>query len=155
MGDAGELGSNLTWFLSSRKLAGAAVGRKDLGTRMSGGVEQNDGSAQFLLGANCGPQASWLPDHPQTCWGRDDLPGQGTNLAKGRNVPGPKGGTISRETPGYLGSLEPLPDLWRRRWQPTLVSLSGESHGQRVLAGHSPQGRKESDTTEQLITHAS
>ena len=39
MGDAGELGSNLIWFLSSRKLPVATVGRKDLGTRVSGGIE--------------------------------------------------------------------------------------------------------------------
>ena len=29
-----------------------------------------------------------------------------------------------------------------------LVFLPGESHGQRILAGCSPRGRKESDTTE-------
>ena len=29
-----------------------------------------------------------------------------------------------------------------------LVFLPGESHGQRNLVGYSPQGRKESDTTE-------
>ena len=40
--------------------------------------------------------------------------------------------------------------LWRREWQPTPVFLPGESHGQRSLAGHSPQGQKESDTTERL-----
>ena len=39
---------------------------------------------------------------------------------------------------------------WRREWQPTPVFLPGESHGQRSLAGYSPQGRKESDTTEWL-----
>ena len=39
---------------------------------------------------------------------------------------------------------------WRREWLPTLVSLPGESHGQRNLAGYSPQGCKELDTTEQL-----
>ena len=39
---------------------------------------------------------------------------------------------------------------WRREWQPTPVLLSGEFHGQRSLAGYSPQGRKESDMTEQL-----
>ena len=27
---------------------------------------------------------------------------------------------------------------WRRRWQPTLVFLSVESHGQRSLVGNSP-----------------
>ena len=37
---------------------------------------------------------------------------------------------------------------WRRKWQPTPVFLPGESHGQRSLAGYSPQGRTESDTTE-------
>ena len=31
---------------------------------------------------------------------------------------------------------------WKREWQPTLVFLSGESHGQRSLVGYSPQGRK-------------
>ena len=39
MGDTGELGSNLLWFLSSRKLPVAAVGRRDLETRLSEGVE--------------------------------------------------------------------------------------------------------------------
>ena len=41
---------------------------------------------------------------------------------------------------------------WRRKWQPAPVFLPGESHGQRSLAGCSPWGRKESDTTERL-TH--
>ena len=40
--------------------------------------------------------------------------------------------------------------LWRREWQPTPVFLSGAFHGQRSLAGYSPLGCKESDTTEQL-----
>ena len=31
---------------------------------------------------------------------------------------------------------------WRRKWQPTPVSLPGESHGQRSLAGGSLWGRK-------------
>ena len=37
---------------------------------------------------------------------------------------------------------------WRRAWQPTPVFLPGKSHGQRSLAGYSPWGHKESDTTE-------
>ena len=41
-------------------------------------------------------------------------------------------------------------DPWRRKWHPTPVFLPGESHGQRSLAGYSPRGRKESDTTERL-----
>ena len=40
---------------------------------------------------------------------------------------------------------------WRRAWQPTPVSLPGEFHGQRSLAGYSPWGRNESDTTEALM----
>ena len=39
---------------------------------------------------------------------------------------------------------------WRREWQPTLVFLPGESHGQRSLAGYRPWGCKESDETERL-----
>ena len=38
--------------------------------------------------------------------------------------------------------------IWRRKWQPTPVFLPGEFQGQRSLVGHSPQGHKESDTTE-------
>ena len=37
-----------------------------------------------------------------------------------------------------------------RKWQPIPVLLPGESHGWRSLVGYSPQGRKESDTTEGL-----
>ena len=36
---------------------------------------------------------------------------------------------------------------WRSKWQPTLVFLLGEFHGQRCLEGYSPWGLKESDTT--------
>ena len=39
--------------------------------------------------------------------------------------------------------------LWgRKKWLPIPVSLPGEFRGQRNLAGYSPWGRKESDTTE-------
>ena len=37
---------------------------------------------------------------------------------------------------------------WRRKWQPTPVFLLGKLRGQRSLAGYSPWGHKESDTTE-------
>ena len=30
--------------------------------------------------------------------------------------------------------------IWRRKWQPTPVLLSGESHGQRSVVGCSPWG---------------
>ena len=41
---------------------------------------------------------------------------------------------------------------WRKKWQPTLVFLPGESHEQSSLADYSPWGRKESDTSEKLST---
>ena len=46
----------------------------------------------------------------------------------------------------FVGGVE---RWWRRKWQPTPVFLPGKSHGQRSLVG-SPQGQKESDTTQQL-----
>ena len=39
-----------------------------------------------------------------------------------------------------------------RKWQPTPVFLPGKSHGQRSLAGYSPEGHKESDTIEHTFT---
>ena len=41
---------------------------------------------------------------------------------------------------------------WRRGRQPTPVFLPGESYGQRSLAGCSPQGHTESDTTEKRLS---
>ena len=43
--------------------------------------------------------------------------------------------------------------LWRKKWQPTAVLLSGKFHGWRSLVGYSPWGRKESDMTEWLQFH--
>ena len=43
---------------------------------------------------------------------------------------------------------------WSRKWQPIPVFLPGKSHGQKSLAGYSPQGHKESDTTKHTYTHA-
>ena len=37
---------------------------------------------------------------------------------------------------------------WERKWQPTPVFLLGKSRGQRSLAGYTPYGYKELDTTE-------
>ena len=42
---------------------------------------------------------------------------------------------------------------WSRNWQPMPEFLPGKSHGQRNLAGCSPWGHKELNTTEQLSTH--
>jgi len=50
--------------------------------------------------------------------------------------------------PGFDPWVGKIP--WRRGWLPTPVFLPGDSRGQRSLAGYSPQGVTESDTTEQL-----
>ena len=57
-------------------------------------------------------------------------------------------------------NMPPMQDTWvksmdregpvRREWPPTPVFLPEESRGQRSLAGYSPRGHRESDTTEQL-----
>ena len=52
---------------------------------------------------------------------------------------------------GHIRDIGLIPGLgipWRRAWQPTPVFFPGESHGQSSLAGYTPEGRKESDTTE-------
>ena len=55
---------------------------------------------------------------------------------------------------GGSGNVFFLPTIpWRRKWQPIPVFLPGEFHGQRSLAGYSPWGRTESDTTERLTVH--
>ena len=45
-----------------------------------------------------------------------------------------------------LGWEDPL----EKEWLATPVLLPGKSHGQRSLAGYSPWGHKEPDTTERL-----
>ena len=48
-----------------------------------------------------------------------------------------------------LGRKEP----WGREWLPIPVFLPGGSYGQRSLAGYSPWGHKELDTTEVKLIH--
>ena len=59
---------------------------------------------------------------------------------------------------GDSGDADLTPGLGRSpgggHGNPLQYSFPGESHGQRSLAGYSPEGRKESDTTERLSTHA-
>ena len=59
-----------------------------------------------------------------------------------KNLPAKAGDRRYRPDP-WVGKIP-----WRRAWQPTPVFLPGESHGQRSLAGYSPRGHEESDTTE-------
>ena len=44
---------------------------------------------------------------------------------------------------------------WRREQRSAPVFLPGESHGQRSLAGYSPEGCKQSDATERLTHNTS
>ena len=60
-------------------------------------------------------------------------------------------GCLQCGRPGFDPWVGKIP--WRRKWQPTPGFLPGESHGQRSLVGYSPQGHKESDTTERLHFH--
>ena len=48
--------------------------------------------------------------------------------------------TCNAEDPGSIPGLGRPPQ--RRAWQPTLVFLPGESHGQGSLASYSPWGRR-------------
>ena len=60
-----------------------------------------------------------------------------------KNLPANAGDLRHRFDP-WVGKIS-----WRRRaWQATLVFLLGESNGQRSLAGYSPWGGKDLDTTE-------
>ena len=72
----------------------------------------------------------------------------------------PPGGSVGKESTynaGDAGDTGSIPGSgrfpWRRAWQPTLVFLPGESHGQRSLVGYGSQGHRESDKTE-VTEHA-
>ena len=60
------------------------------------------------------------------------------------------GGSVGQESAcrrrGFDSWVGKIP--WSRAWQPTPVFLPEKSHVQRSLAGHSPFGCKELDTTE-------
>ena len=63
--------------------------------------------------------------------------------------------SVVKNLPAIAGDLRDLGSIpgsgrfpWRGAWQPIPMFLPGESHGQRSLAGYSPQGCKELDTTE-------
>jgi len=60
-----------------------------------------------------------------------------------KNPPANIGGLKRCQFSPWAGKI-----LWRRTWQPTLVFLPEESHGQRSLAGCSLWGHTESDLTE-------
>ena len=65
------------------------------------------------------------------------------------------GGSDGKESASNAGDPGLIPGLGRSPGEGNgnpLVFLPGESHRQRSLAGCSPRGRKESDTTERLST---
>ena len=61
-------------------------------------------------------------------------------------VKNPPASTGRLKRPGFNPWMEKIP--CRRAWQPTPVFLPREFDGQRGLAGWSPKGSTESDTTE-------
>ena len=66
-------------------------------------------------------------------------------------------GSIVKNPPANAGDAGLIPGSGRSpekgNGQPTPVFLPGESHARRSLAGYSPWGRKESDTTEHALAH--
>ena len=88
---------------------------------------------------NCSLAGQWLPSHRVST--------QELGFPGGLDC---KEFTCNSGDPGLIPGLGR--SFWRREGQPTPVFLPGESHGRRSLAGYSPWGFKELDTTEQL-TH--
>ena len=70
--------------------------------------------------------------------------------------PGSTDGKESAFNTGDPGSIRGSGKIpWRRQWLSTPVFLPGEFCGQRSLAGYSPVGYNESDTTEMTYnTHS-
>ena len=62
------------------------------------------------------------------------------------------GGTGGKEPAAKGGDLGLIPWVGKiplgRAWQPTLLFLPGEIHGQRSLGGYGPQGHQGSDMME-------
>ena len=55
--------------------------------------------------------------------------------------------------PGFDSWVGEIP--WRRKWQPTLVFLPGESHGQRSLVGYNARvAQSRNDGSNLARTHA-
>ena len=84
----------------------------------------------------------------------EDLPNLGIEITSLKS-PALAGGCFTTEPPGKppptsMATNTQCKIPWRREWLLTPVLLSGESHGQRKWVSYSPQGHKESDTSEQL-----
>ena len=68
-----------------------------------------------------------------------------TNSTESEGFPG--GSVLICQTRQMWVSSLGQEDFWRRKWQHIPVFLPEKSHGQRSLAGYSPWGHRESDTT--------
>ena len=84
-----------------------------------------------------------LCDLRQVTWG---FPGG--SVKKNSTCPCTRCQRCDSEKNSWVGKIP-----WRRKWQPPPVFLPGKFPGQRSLAGYSPWGHKELDTTERLSTH--
>ena len=123
-----------------------------------------------------GPPGSWRIDFPKHIWrsgsqqGKEgavaDVQTQCLGAFPNKNLLSVTGSVVSIQPqylapvvfPGGTSGKEPTCQCrrckrpgsgrfpWRRAWQPTPVFLPGKSHGQRNLAGSSPQGSKGLDT---------
>ena len=66
------------------------------------------------------------------------------------------GGSAGEESACHVGDLGSIPGLGRlpgeKHGNPLQYSCLGSPHGQRSLAGYSPWGHRQSDTSEQLST---
>ena len=82
----------------------------------------------------------------QEWWGETGINGDFRGFPGGASGKEPSCHCRRYKRRGFDPCMGKIP--WRRAWQPTPVFLPGESHGQRRLAGYSPQGHRESDTTE-------
>ena len=96
-------------------------------------------------------KAPWSPTSSRCCpitgstpalWPREPL----RRLPASLYLPSQPLGENAQGCGGEVGSI-PGRIPWRRTWRPASVFLPGKSRGQRGLAGSSPQGCKESDTT--------
>ena len=92
--------------------------------------------------------------HTHTNYSSD---GRWNNKVLKKSSQGFPGGSVYKESictarrPSFDPWVWRIP--WRRKWQPTPVFLSGESHRQRRLADYNPWSHKELDTTKWLIHH--
>ena len=102
----------------------------------------------FLGGSN-GKESAWNAGDPSM------IPGSGRSAGEGIGYPLQY--SWASLAAQLVKNLPAMQETWVqslvgkipwRAWQLTPVFLPGEFHGQRSLAGYSPWGHKESDTTE-------